>query len=176
MRVCPLHESKTGSSCRHTAERWRVTHDRTRSVVWAYFIAVSSNETTFDVCRESLKYCAKNRIISVLISICFSCLKIKKNSTQEQAHWYPDKKTKTKHTHHEHFWDAFKEVHELVEAVVAEFALPAEVVVVSRDELIEGHPAVGLVAQKIHHLFSKLLCALYLLHGALCMEAQAIFN
>lgn len=80
------------------------------------------------------------------------------------------------HTHHEHFRDGFKEVHELVEAVVAEFALPAEVVVVGRDELIEGHPAVGLVAQKIHHLFSKLLGALNLLHSALCREAQATFN
>lgn len=49
-------------------------------------------------------------------------------------------------------------------------------VVVGRDELIEGHPAVGLMAEKIHHLFSKLLGALHLLHGALCGEVRAALN
>lgn len=44
--------------------------------------------------------------------------------------------------------------------------------VVGWDELTEGHSAVGLVTEKIDHLLSKLLGALYLLHCALCRKIK----
>jgi hypothetical protein len=50
-------------------------------------------------------------------------------------------------THHEYVGDGLEELHELGEAVVGEFALASEVVVVGRDELGEGHATVGLVTQ-----------------------------
>lgn len=39
---------------------------------------------------------------------------------------------------------------------------------VGGDELAEGHSAVGLVAEEIHHLLSKLLGALNFLRCAVC--------
>lgn len=41
-------------------------------------------------------------------------------------------------------------------------------VMVGGDELIEGHSAVRLVAEKIHHLLSKLLGALHFLCCTVC--------
>lgn len=70
--------------------------------------------------------------------------------------------------HHQDVWDCFEQLHELGEAVVAQLALTAKVVMVGGDELIEEHPAVRLVAEKIHHLFSKLLGALNFLHSPIC--------
>lgn len=67
--------------------------------------------------------------------------------------------------HHQDIWDCFEQLHELGEAVVAELALTAKVMMVGGDELIEEHPAVRLVAQKIHHLLSKLLGALNFLRS-----------
>lgn len=71
-------------------------------------------------------------------------------------------------THHQYVGDRLEELHELGEAVVAELALTTEVMVVGRDELTEGHSAVGLVAKKVHHLLPKLLSALHFLHCTLC--------
>lgn len=40
--------------------------------------------------------------------------------------------------------------------------------VVGGDELTEGHSAVRLVTEKVHHLLPKLLSALHFLHCTLC--------
>lgn len=77
-------------------------------------------------------------------------------------------------TYHQHLWDGLKELHELGEAVVAELALTSKVVVVSGDELTEGHSAVRLVTKKVHHFLTKLLGALDFLHGTLCGQTGAI--
>lgn len=61
----------------------------------------------------------------------------------------------------------FKQLHELGEPVVRELALAAEVVVISGDELAEGHAEAWLVPQQIHHLLRKLSGALHLLRGPL---------
>lgn len=48
-------------------------------------------------------------------------------------------------THHEHIRDGLEELHELSEAIVAEFALATKVVVVGGNELAEGHSAMRLM-------------------------------
>ena len=70
-------------------------------------------------------------------------------------------------THHQHIRDGFKELYELVEAVVGELALTAKVVMVGGDQLAEGHAAVGLVTQQVHHLLAKLFGTLHLIHCTL---------
>lgn len=75
-------------------------------------------------------------------------------------------------THHHYVGDGLEELHELGEAVVAELALPTEVMVVGGDELTEGHPAVRLVAEQVHHLLPKLLSALYFVRRALCRDIR----
>lgn len=74
--------------------------------------------------------------------------------------------------HHQDLWDGFEKLHELGEAVVAKLALPAEMMVVRGDELIKGHSAVRLVAEKIHHLLSKLLGALNFLCCSICCRIK----
>lgn len=71
-------------------------------------------------------------------------------------------------THHQDVGDRLKELHELGEAIVAELALTTEVMVVGGDEFAEGHSAVRLVTEKVHHLLSKLLSALHFLHCTVC--------
>lgn len=75
---------------------------------------------------------------------------------------------KVSSAHHQDIWDRFEQLRELGEPVVAKLALTAKVVMVGGDELIEEHPAVRLVAEKIHHLLSKLLGALNFLHSSIC--------
>lgn len=75
---------------------------------------------------------------------------------------------KVSSAHHQDIRDCFEQLHELGEPVVAKLALTAKVVMVGGDELIEEHPAVRLVAEKIHHLLSKLLGALNFLHSSIC--------
>lgn len=70
--------------------------------------------------------------------------------------------------HRQDIWDGFEELHQLGEAVVAELALTAKMMMVGGDELIKGHSAVRLVAEKIHHLLSKLLGALNFLRCTIC--------
>lgn len=69
--------------------------------------------------------------------------------------------------HLEDIRNGFKQFHELGEPIVGELALAAKVVVISGDELAEGHAEVWLVPQKINHLFPKLSGALRLLRGPL---------
>ena len=59
-----------------------------------------------------------------------------------------------------------EELHELGEAVVRHTTLLAEVVVIGRDELVEGHLALWAVLQQIDHLQRQLLRPLHLV-GAL---------
>lgn len=70
--------------------------------------------------------------------------------------------------HRQDVRDGFEKLHELGEAVVAQLALAAEVMMVGGDELVEGHSAVRLVAEEIHHLLPKLLGALDFLRCAVC--------
>lgn len=70
--------------------------------------------------------------------------------------------------HRQDIWDGFEKLHELGEAVVAQLALAAEVMMVGGDELAKGHSAVRLVAEEIHHLLSKLLGALNFLRCTIC--------
>lgn len=85
---------------------------------------------------------------------------------------------RTKHifflTHQQYVWDRLEELHELGEAVVAELALATEVMVVGGDELTEGHSAVRLVTEKVHHLLPKLLSALHFLHCSLCRQITEV--
>lgn len=73
------------------------------------------------------------------------------------------------HTYHQYVRNRFEELYELDEAVVAELALTTKVMVVGGDELAEGHSAVRLVTEEVHHLLPKLLSALHFLHCTLCM-------
>ena len=59
-----------------------------------------------------------------------------------------------------------EELHQFGEAVVRDAALLAEVVVVGRDELVEGHLALRTVLQQVDHLQRQLLRPLHLV-GAL---------
>lgn len=72
--------------------------------------------------------------------------------------------------HRQDIWDGFEKLHELGEAVVAQLALAAEMMMVSGDELVKGHSAVRLVAEEIHHLLSKLLGALNFLRCTICCK------
>lgn len=66
-------------------------------------------------------------------------------------------------THLKDIRNGFKQLHELGEPIVGELALAAKVVVISGDELAEGHAEVWLVPQQIHHLLPKLSGALHLI-------------
>lgn len=70
--------------------------------------------------------------------------------------------------HRQDIWDGFEKLHELGEAIVAKLALTAKMMMVGGDELIKGHSAVRLMAEKIHHLLSKLLGALNFLRCTIC--------
>lgn len=70
--------------------------------------------------------------------------------------------------HRQDIWDGFEKLHELGEAIVAKLALTAKMMMVGGDELIKGHSAVRLMAEKIHHLLSKLLGALNFLCCTIC--------
>lgn len=75
----------------------------------------------------------------------FSCSTLK--STNKKHTFLLGQRMTLASTHHEYVGDGLEELHELGEAVVGEFALASEVVVVGRDELGEGHATVGLVTQ-----------------------------
>lgn len=69
--------------------------------------------------------------------------------------------------YHENVWDCLKQLHQLGEAIVAELALVAEVVMVGRNELAERHSTVRLMAEEVHYLLGKLLGSLHFLNSAL---------
>lgn len=63
-------------------------------------------------------------------------------------------------THLKDIRNGFEQLHELGETIVGELTLAPEVVVVSGDELAEGHAEVRLVPQQIYHLLPELSGAL----------------
>ena len=95
-------------------------------------------------------------------------------STEDQKELIKPYKHTDFETHHQYVRDRLEELHELGEAVVAELALTTEVMVVGGDELTEGHSAVRLVTEKVHHLLPKLLSALHFLHCTLCRQIESI--
>lgn len=64
----------------------------------------------------------------------------------------------------------FKEIRQLLEAIVSHTTLPAKVVVVCWNELVERHTALWVVLQEVHNFQGKLLGLLNLFWCLICNE------
>jgi hypothetical protein len=68
-------------------------------------------------------------------------------------------------TYIHHMRDSFEQIQEFAEAVVRHPTLPSEVMVIRGNELVERHPALRVVLQKIYHLQGKLFGSLHFLRA-----------